>query len=521
MRRKNSSVHQLRQRIPRDVLTKARGITVSIPIGDDIVTKRIGPKADVVLASLRTRDPQEAKIRQADALAYLEQVWKGLRGGQVSLSHRQVVALAGILYRSVVDENSDEPHSAEMWRNAAEITRRSMNDPAAFERWVGPSADQLLAGKALQADAASRARLLQEVAKAFIEGAERLERNAEGDYRPDPNSERFPEWQAVQVGPKQRGSVDAPTFDDLLTGWWAEAEAGGLTQSTHDAYSSAVSKLKTFLKHDEPRRVTKNDIIAFKEARQKEINPRTGQPISLKTIKGSDLAGLKAIFRWAKDNGRVADNPAAEVTVRAKKPTRTRPKEFSDDEANAILKAALHYKASPSERPETAAAKRWVPWLCAYTGARVGEMTQLRKQDVRKQEGVWTVSITPEAGDVKDKEWRDVPLHPHLIEQGFIKFVEKSDGYLFQRVRKGAKAKARGGVANRLREWLRPIVPDTRVAPNHGWRHRFITLSRKHGVDTEIRRMITGHAGEGTDEQVYGEPAGLFREICKLPRYEV
>ena len=31
--------------------------------------------------------------------------------------------------------------------------------------------------------------------------------------------------------------------------------------------------------------------------------------------------------------------------------------------------------------------------------------------------------------------------------------------------------------------------------------------------------MITGHAGEGVDEEDYGEPEGLYREICKLPAY--
>lgn len=38
-------------------------------------------------------------------------------------------------------------------------------------------------------------------------------------------------------------------------------------------------------------------------------------------------------------------------------------------------------------------------------------------------------------------------------------------------------------------------------------------------MDQEIRRMITGHAGEGVDERDYGDPAGLYREICKLPRF--
>src|SRR5450631_366747 len=43
----------------------------------------------------------------------------------------------------------------------------------------------------------------------------------------------------------------------------------------------------------------------------------------------------------------------------------------------AILTAATNLKRA-GEEPWTFAAKRWVPWLCAYTGARVGELAQLR-----------------------------------------------------------------------------------------------------------------------------------------------
>jgi hypothetical protein len=33
--------------------------------------------------------------------------------------------------------------------------------------------------------------------------------------------------------------------------------------------------------------------------------------------------------------------------------------------------------------------------------------------------------------------------------------------------------------------------------------------------------MITGHSGRGVDEDTYGDPEGLYREICKLPAYVI
>lgn len=50
---------------------------------------------------------------------------------------------------------------------------------------------------------------------------------------------------------------------------------------------------------------------------------------------------------------------------------------------------------------EGALAKRWLPWVCAYTGARVGEIAQLRKQDVAHEHGRWVLVITPEARPLK------------------------------------------------------------------------------------------------------------------------
>lgn len=95
---------------------------------------------------------------------------------------------------------------------------------------------------------------------------------------------------------------------------------------------------------------------------------------------------------------------------------------FTDEEAHAILTATL---VLPNERTSAtwAAAKRWIPWLAAYTGARVSELTQLRACDAGEIDGVWVISITPAAGTVKQSWMRNVPIHEHLVAQGFLDFA--------------------------------------------------------------------------------------------------
>ena len=67
-------------------------------------------------------------------------------------------------------------------------------------------------------------------------------------------------------------------------------------------------------------------------------------------------------------------------------------------------------------------ARRWVPWICAYTGARVNEITQLRPEDFMVHEGIDVIRIIADA--TKRQEYRLVPLHDHLLEQGLLKYVK-------------------------------------------------------------------------------------------------
>jgi integrase len=171
-----------------------------------------------------------------------------------------------------------------------------------------------------------------------------------------------------------------------------------------------------------------------------------------------------------------------------------------------------------------AAARRWLPWIGAYTGARINELTPLTAADFVKRDGIWMIRIR--GANNKTRMYREVPLHGHLIEQGLLAYA-KSRG---KRPLFYDPARSRGGkdsnphhkkVAERLAEWIRALGIEG-VAPNHGWRHRFSTVSRFVGMPEDVRNIIQGHAsGKVADD--YGEtwPLVALREIEKLPRYVV
>jgi integrase len=550
MKRSGSAQSQFVQRIPRDVKAQAAGMKLRIPLAEGFVEKTISLKAQDIRFSLQTSHPPEVKARNAIAQAYLESVWESVRSardaGPLRLRQDQIAALSGELYATFMRAFDLEPGDPERWKRVIaeveEATRyrvpleggvpqSEIVDPertAVMERSFGRSADELLSSKALIVDAESRSRLLEAIARVKRDVAMVLERRAGGDYAPDPGATKFPAWQAPATGrpaPQQvkkvSGAGDGKTsLTAIVTDWWKEAQAAGTKPSTYESYRNTVTNFVAYLGHDEALRVTPMNVVGFKEHRLASVNPRTGKPISAKTVKDSDLAGLRTMFEWAKSNRGLPSNPAADITIKLRKRQRTRLAGFTDEEAKALLGAADAHRRG-NERPKTFAAKRWVPWLCAYTGARVGEMAQLRKQDVSKIGDYWVVRITPEAGTVKTDQARDVVLHEHLVAKGFPEFASGSkDGHLFLNPAKdGDVLGPLQGVKNRLAEAARETVTDPRVQPNHGWRHRFKTVARSVGMDGRVVDAIQGHAPRTAGDD-YGDVtvAAMALAMAKFPR---
>ena len=273
------------------------------------------------------------------------------------------------------------------------------------------TADQCLAAHGLIVDEDSRLKLAKAIAAAMQRASLTLARLARGEPVPEAGG-------AVPMpsapGRVSSGSRPAIRFHELVNGWAAETRP---VDKTLYEWRRAFGRLASFLGHDDARRLRTEDLIAWKAALiEAGLRP--------KTIWDAKFAPVRAILQWAVDNYRLDENPAKRVVVDVKiKPAELK-RSFSDAEAAIVLGAALREKDP---------VRHWVPWLCAYTGARVSEVCQLRAQDVIEEDGIWCVRFTPEAGSLKNvNSERTVPLHPALIERGFLQFAKAvASGPLF------------------------------------------------------------------------------------------
>src|SRR5262245_48624028 len=100
-----------------------------------------------------------------------------------------------------------------------------------MERRFGFLADWVLALRGVGTDAASRQKLLEQVDSAVTDAAWKLKRNAAGDYRPDANAERFPQWESRSTS-GGNGRATGLAFDDLFERWRRETDPAANTVAT-------------------------------------------------------------------------------------------------------------------------------------------------------------------------------------------------------------------------------------------------------------------------------------------------
>ena len=223
----------------------------------------------------------------------------------------------------------------------------------------------------------------------------------------------------------------------------------------------------------------------------------TGE-LSNRTVKAM-LQNLRTVMNWGRQNDPTNFFPAGNPLNGVKAPDYTTLpsylRAFTMDEAKVVLTAA---------RKEEKAMFRWIPWLCAYSGMRVSEAGNLRKEDFFEIGGRWFWKVTTVgARSLKTaSSERRIPVHRALIEEGLIDFVKAAKpGRLFKGGTKDAVL-----IQPRISTWVRGFIPfDQRpdLSPNHGWRHLFEDFCRRDQVPEDARNYITGRT-DGGSQELYG-----------------
>ncbi|MEA3470061.1 MAG: hypothetical protein U9R57_17795 [Thermodesulfobacteriota bacterium] len=146
---------------------------------------------------------------------------------------------------------------------------------------------------------------------------------------------------------------------------------------------------------------------------------------------------LTGMFNWAKSNKREqylsGDNPFVDMKQAVKQHSKRNP--FTPVDLTMFFSSDMYTKKQFEKRFSW---RYWVPILMLYHGTRVEELCQLPINHIEKKNGIWcfvikaevdkstgTIITSTKTGD------RIVPLHPTVIDIGFLKYVKnlQNDGH--------------------------------------------------------------------------------------------
>jgi len=250
----------------------------------------------------------------------------------------------------------------------------------------------------------------------------------------------------------------------------------------------------------DPETITADDVAAFRDTLAKapgsfrkrndclgkslvEVG-KLGAELGLKPMTLANvnkyLSTISPLFKWAKQSRKLSiSNPFDGLHYVVKELENER-NPFTADELSRIFRSPLFvgFQCGGKEYlPGDCHAddwRFWIPVICLYTGSRIGEIAQLRIQDVRFEHDIWFFNIVEneKTGQrTKNRTPRVVPVHQRLLDLGFLRFLEDQ----------------KRSATNDARQLFAELKPDSRgflsAEPSRFWRRYLKRIGIKEGAD--------------------------------------
>lgn len=480
--------------------------------------QRLGGGRTELVESLGTKDPKEARRLCDPAVRRLEARLDAIKRADESNlptpTDRDVAAMTGEAYRWRIGAQGDNAGTVAEWRLHRDLISDQIDPPDhTGHRDVTPShrdrseALEMLNSGGWSADLHNVKRVAIGVTEARARFADAMLKRASGDWTADRTADRFPPLTpAVPVAPPV-----ALTTDRLLDGWakdrgW-KLDMKPVPRALYDRVRT-LDRLAQFLGHRDATIVTKADAVRWKEDMQDR-----GKMIP--TIR-NDLSEMSAMWKHGVRQGQLPENPFDGISPPKPKGQKSGRRAFTEQEAIQILTAARTNNGY----------MRWLPWLSCLTGGRITELCQGTREDVSEIDGVWVLRIHDDGTDdngaiqsVKnDDSRRTIPLHPALIAEGFLTYVQALPprSPLFPDAKPDKLFGLRStNAGKKVSRWLKVNlkITDPKISPNHSWRHWFVGACRAVQMHPEVRSALTGHSAAMDESANYGAGMGTFIQI--------
>lgn len=252
-----------------------------------------------------------------------------------------------------------------------------------------------------------------------------------------------------------------------------------------------------------------------------------GPPLAPLTVTGY-MTVLKTIFNRTTETYGIRN--MAPEPPRGKRKDKVR---FTDEQLRRL------FGKSYFNRHRMAPSDYWIPLIALYSGMRVREICQLYVDDVAGPvemtdgvevgPGVWYFNVNAKGDKTtkNEKSVRCVPIHPRLVELGFLRYVGQAraagERRLWPELPWTEDKGYSGAFVNSMSRYLKAHVteglPRGERPTFHGFRSTFLRGLLLQEVPEEMRKAIAGHSSESSVHEGYAGrfPVGiLYPHLCKL-----
>lgn len=484
--------YYLRKRVPTDI-------------------KHLWQGADPVQISLGTKNRQEADHRICEEWLKLLDRFNALR----RVKARQV-GLRVELFPDLLDEwFHDNLKEDEIWRFDGTIARADEDKVAGYSELIDLLAEGADSGKHPEFLTRSAAfflskkginydrtgfvydKFLGELSSTYARYLNALSRRDEGRRVQTP------------APPKAKDLMSLETLYEkfkahkVVNEKWKDPE----TQDKRE-YGPIVREFQSVVGSKPAHHLTHEDAVKYFEHTAARTDIKLG-------TKKRNLNRIKTFLNFGRDQYRLPDITGPLQIEADYKKTHSSYVRFTKDDLTALF-ASEAYKSNCFKK----ASQYWLPLIGLYSGARIDEPASLLVSEIQQRDGVWCYFMSSDEANGGGKNRfapRWVPIHPKLIEAGFLTYWEtvKEEGHyrLFPEMGNAERDGCGKRATVDFTEYRRSVgVGALQGRSNkayHSFRSTLVSELKERGVDGDMRRSLVGHAGEKRDahEDIYDQAA--------------
>lgn len=324
---------------------------------------------------------------------------------------------------------------------------------------------------------------------------------------------------ALGTAPERKRAISREGNDKLsdLTGKYLEHSRNALRPRTFEKYQANLAVCCDIIGPDTAASaIGKSDIRSLRDTLmrrpanwQKKVgadNDTAQQSIADKAHDNllsaasinAYLTTLSSFFSWCVREGYVGSNPVSGIRVREAVHAADKRNPFTINQLNSIFSSPI-FAGCHSDRIWRRRGKViirderfWLPLMGLFTGLRLGELLELKSENVCEEKGIHYLKI--ERSKTRAGR-RLVPIHQTLMDIGFRKAVPDNHA-LFRGVSQKAYSKF-------FRRFQHSVGIDDPSLVFHSFRHNFADALRIARIEEPLIKALIGHADSGVTG-IYG-----------------